>query len=222
MVLADPYLHAVRAAVALALAEDLTPLGDLTSALLPTARRAVADFVPRRTACWPARCAPPRRSRSSTRPSSCRGRPADGDAVARRRGHRHRVSGPMASILTGERTALNFLCHLSGIATHHQAVRRRGRVGRVGADLGHPEDHAGPAHAAEGGRAGRRRREPPRQPVRLGDVQGQPPRRARHRRGGRLGARPPGRGASCTSRPPTSPSWRRPSRRAPTRSCSTT
>ena len=27
------------------------------------------------------------------------------------------VSGPMASILTGERTALNFLCHLSGIAT---------------------------------------------------------------------------------------------------------
>ncbi|MEQ1787915.1 MAG: carboxylating nicotinate-nucleotide diphosphorylase [Acidimicrobiales bacterium] len=27
------------------------------------------------------------------------------------------VSGPMASVLTGERTALNFLCHLSGIAT---------------------------------------------------------------------------------------------------------
>ena len=27
------------------------------------------------------------------------------------------VSGPMASVLTGERTALNFLCHLSGVAT---------------------------------------------------------------------------------------------------------
>ena len=27
------------------------------------------------------------------------------------------ASGPMASILTGERTALNFLCHLSGVAT---------------------------------------------------------------------------------------------------------
>ena len=27
------------------------------------------------------------------------------------------VSGPMRSILTAERTALNFLCHLSGMAT---------------------------------------------------------------------------------------------------------
>lgn len=32
-----------------------------------------------------------------------------------------RVSGPTASILTGERTALNFLCHLSGIATKTSA-----------------------------------------------------------------------------------------------------
>src|SRR5205085_10588740 len=28
-----------------------------------------------------------------------------------------RIEGPLASILTGERTALNFLCHLSGVAT---------------------------------------------------------------------------------------------------------
>src|SRR5204862_4439809 len=28
-----------------------------------------------------------------------------------------RVEGPLASMLTGERTALNFLCHLSGVAT---------------------------------------------------------------------------------------------------------
>jgi nicotinate-nucleotide pyrophosphorylase (carboxylating) len=28
-----------------------------------------------------------------------------------------RVSGPLRSVLTGERTALNFLCHLSGVAT---------------------------------------------------------------------------------------------------------
>lgn len=33
-----------------------------------------------------------------------------GDTIAR-------ISGPAAAILTGERTALNFLCHLSGIAT---------------------------------------------------------------------------------------------------------
>jgi nicotinate-nucleotide pyrophosphorylase (carboxylating) len=41
---------------------------------------------------------------------------ADGDAVAAETVI-GTVSGPMASILTGERTALNFLCHLSGIAT---------------------------------------------------------------------------------------------------------
>jgi nicotinate-nucleotide pyrophosphorylase (carboxylating) len=40
----------------------------------------------------------------------------DGDAVAAG-SVVGTVSGPMASVLTGERTALNFLCHLSGIAT---------------------------------------------------------------------------------------------------------
>ena len=47
MAVADPPLHVVRAAVALALAEDLSPLGDLTSALLPAGVTTVADFVPR-------------------------------------------------------------------------------------------------------------------------------------------------------------------------------
>ena len=47
MAVADPPLHAVRATVALALAEDLTPLGDLTSALLPADAAAIADFIPR-------------------------------------------------------------------------------------------------------------------------------------------------------------------------------
>ncbi|MHA1164529.1 MAG: carboxylating nicotinate-nucleotide diphosphorylase [Alphaproteobacteria bacterium] len=37
-----------------------------------------------------------------------------GDAIAR-------ISGPAAAILTGERVALNFLCHLSGIATATRA-----------------------------------------------------------------------------------------------------
>src|SRR5204862_6341823 len=35
---------------------------------------------------------------------------SEGECVAR-------VEGPLASMLTGERTALNFLCHLSGVAT---------------------------------------------------------------------------------------------------------
>jgi nicotinate-nucleotide pyrophosphorylase (carboxylating) len=114
--LADPYLHAVRSAVALALAEDLAPLGDVTSALLPDGATAVADFVPRRdgvlagTLCATEVFAQLDPSVALTWAAT------DGDAVGAG-AIVGTVSGPMASILTGERTALNFLCHLSGIAT---------------------------------------------------------------------------------------------------------
>ena len=40
----------------------------------------------------------------------------DGDALAPG-SHLGRVTGPLRTILTGERTALNFMCHCSGIAT---------------------------------------------------------------------------------------------------------
>ena len=72
-----------------------TPLGDLTSALLPAGARAEARFVPAPTACWPAPSAPPRRSPRSTRPSSAAGTRADGDAVDGRpgAGHRRRPAG---------------------------------------------------------------------------------------------------------------------------------
>jgi nicotinate-nucleotide pyrophosphorylase (carboxylating) len=112
----DPPAHAVREVVARALAEDLSPLGDLTSMLLPDGARASADVVPRSpgvlagTACATETFAQ-----------------LDGDvAVAwdARDGDRVEpgqvvgtVEGPLASVLTGERTALNLLCHLSGIAT---------------------------------------------------------------------------------------------------------
>ena len=53
------------------------------------------------------------------------------------------VSGPLRSILTAERTALNFLCHLSGVAT---LVRRYVEVVTAAnpADprARHPQDHA--------------------------------------------------------------------------------
>ena len=45
--LVHPPVHVVRAAVALALAEDLTPLGDLSAALLPAHAVARATFVSR-------------------------------------------------------------------------------------------------------------------------------------------------------------------------------
>lgn len=116
MTVADPPLHAVRAAVALALAEDLTPLGDLTSALLPTDASAVADFIPRHDGVLAGtRCGT--EAFAQLDPSvEVTWAAADGDVVTAGQVV-GTVSGPMASILTGERTALNFLCHLSGVAT---------------------------------------------------------------------------------------------------------
>ncbi|MGQ0831166.1 MAG: carboxylating nicotinate-nucleotide diphosphorylase [Microthrixaceae bacterium] len=116
MAVADPPPAAVRSAVERALAEDLTPLGDLTSALLPPGAMAVAEVVPRvdgvlaGTACATEAFA----QVDGSVAVSWGG--IDGDAI--RGGHViGTVSGPLASILTAERTALNFLCHLSGIAT---------------------------------------------------------------------------------------------------------
>jgi nicotinate-nucleotide pyrophosphorylase (carboxylating) len=103
-------------AVARALAEDLTPLGDLTSALLPSDATCVADFIPRAdgvvagTACATEAFAQLDPAVEVTWAIS------DGDAVTAG-SVIGTVRGPMASVLTGERTALNFLCHLSGVAT---------------------------------------------------------------------------------------------------------
>jgi nicotinate-nucleotide pyrophosphorylase (carboxylating) len=116
MAVADPYLAAVREAVARALAEDLAPLGDLTSALLPDGVTAVADFVPRADGILAGtRCASEAFAQLDAS-VAVSWSAADGDLV--RAGEViGTASGPMASILTGERTALNFLCHLSGVAT---------------------------------------------------------------------------------------------------------
>ena len=116
MAVADPYPAAVRSAVSLALAEDLAPLGDITSALLPAGASAVADFVPRAsgvlagTACGTEAFAQVDPAVDVTWAA------ADGDSIAAGQVV-GTVSGPMAAILTGERTALNFLCHLSGVAS---------------------------------------------------------------------------------------------------------
>jgi nicotinate-nucleotide pyrophosphorylase (carboxylating) len=116
MALADPYLAAVRDAVARALAEDLAPLGDLTSSLLPVDATCTADFVPRSPGVLAGtRCAT--ETFAQLDPSvELTWTATDGDPVIAGQVI-GTVSGPMASILTGERTALNFLCHLSGIAT---------------------------------------------------------------------------------------------------------
>jgi nicotinate-nucleotide pyrophosphorylase (carboxylating) len=113
---ADPYALAVREAVTRALAEDLAPLGDLTSALLPADASATASFVPRHagvlagTACATETFAQLDRAVEVTWTAADGDRIEPGQVIGT-------VTGPLAPILTGERTALNFLCHLSGVAT---------------------------------------------------------------------------------------------------------
>ena len=58
------------------------------------------------------------------------------------------VTGPTASMLTAERTALNFVQRLSGIATLARTLRRRGR-GHGRPDRRYAQDDAGLARAGE-------------------------------------------------------------------------
>jgi nicotinate-nucleotide pyrophosphorylase (carboxylating) len=112
----DPPARAVQEAVARAFAEDLGPLGDLTAALVPpdakvtAVLRSRADGVLAGSACVDAAFAQLDPSVSVTWHLGDGGRLAPGDAIAT-------VTGPLGSVLTAERTALNFLCHLSGVAS---------------------------------------------------------------------------------------------------------
>src|SRR3546814_478970 len=116
MAVADPHAGAVREAVARALAEDLTPLGDITSALLPVGATAVAHFVPRAEGVLAGVACAGETFAQLDPAVELTWAAADGDRIAAGQVI-GTVSGSMASILTGERTALNFLCHLSGIAS---------------------------------------------------------------------------------------------------------
>jgi nicotinate-nucleotide pyrophosphorylase (carboxylating) len=106
----------VRDAVTRALAEDVGPVGDITSALLPeaaTAEAAVVARVPGVVAGLA--CVTEVYAQLDPR-VAVEALVADGDElVAGARAAS--VQGPLRAILTGERTALNFLCHLSGVAT---------------------------------------------------------------------------------------------------------
>ncbi len=106
----------MREAVARALAEDLGPLGDLTAMLVPDTVVARARVVSRAEGVLAGRLCALEAFAQVDASVAVRFTENDGawlapgSVVAE-------VSGPMRSILTAERTALNFLCHLSGIAT---------------------------------------------------------------------------------------------------------
>ena len=90
-----------------------------------------------------------------------------------------RSRGARARCSTAERTALNFLAHLSGVATM-AARAARAVEGTGGEGARHAQDDPRAAGAGEGGGGGRRRPQPPRRAVRRDPDQGEP-----HRRRGR-------------------------------------
>jgi nicotinate-nucleotide pyrophosphorylase (carboxylating) len=125
-----PPLPEVRRAVSVALAEDLAPLGDLTAALLDPGIAATADFVPRSAGVLAGtRCAT--EAFAQLDPAVIVEWAADDGDDAAPGTPVGRATGPLASILTGERTALNFLNHLSGIASLTRRFAEAARPARV-------------------------------------------------------------------------------------------
>ncbi len=109
----------VAALVAAALAEDLAGGVDVTTvATVPAGARGQADVVAR-AAGVVAGLPVAEAVFALASPGSavaCTDRAADGDLVAAGQAVLT-VTGPVSALLTAERTALNLLCHLSGVAT---------------------------------------------------------------------------------------------------------
>ena len=206
--------------MARALAEDVGD-GDVTTARPCPPTRAPGRRSPRRRRAWCSGSTPPsRRSGRSIRTWRSSGCVDEGEW--REGGPVLRIEGSARAILTAERTALNFLQRLSGVATLTarcvQAVQGTGRQ-----DPRYAQDDAGAAHAREGRGRGRRRDQPPGRPVRRDPDQGEPCGARGRRRARRFGA-PRSSRPSCSSRsnaPRSTRSTRR-CRRALAGSCSTT
>jgi nicotinate-nucleotide pyrophosphorylase (carboxylating) len=113
----DPPISAIREAVTRALAEDLGVLGDLTStALIPADAAGTGHFVARQPGIVAGTATATQVFAQLDPAVTVTWDAADGDRLSA--GQRiGTVSGPLRSLLTGERSALNFLGHLSGIAT---------------------------------------------------------------------------------------------------------
>ncbi|HYD10684.1 MAG TPA: carboxylating nicotinate-nucleotide diphosphorylase [Acidimicrobiales bacterium] len=112
----DPPFTAVRDAVERALREDLEPLGDVTSTLLPPDLVGSANVVARGEGILAGTACAAETFHQVDAAIECGWRLGDGGSVEPGEVIAT-LHGPMASILTAERTALNFLGHLSGIAT---------------------------------------------------------------------------------------------------------
>jgi nicotinate-nucleotide pyrophosphorylase (carboxylating) len=107
----------IEPAIRAALLEDLGRAGDITTdAVVPADARAETVLVARQPgdfALTAFRLIDPAITAAIDRPDGTRLSP--GDRIAT-------ISGPARGILTAERTALNFLCHLSGIASATRGI----------------------------------------------------------------------------------------------------
>lgn len=112
----DPPISAVREVVARALAEDLGINGDLTAALLPPGQRARAAIVCRGEGILAGRLAASEAFAAVDPAIEVSWEAEDGDRLTPGQVVAG-VAGPLCSTLTAERTVLNLLGHLSGVAT---------------------------------------------------------------------------------------------------------
>ncbi|MDQ6927390.1 MAG: carboxylating nicotinate-nucleotide diphosphorylase [Actinomycetota bacterium] len=113
---AHPPIDAVREVISRALAEDLGPLGDITANLLGHDVRASADIVVRADGVLAGRLAATEAFAQVDPSVAVFWSVDDGDDIGPGNAIAH-VAGPLIPILTAERTALNLLGHLSGVAT---------------------------------------------------------------------------------------------------------
>ena len=118
-----PPLTAVRDVVRRALAEDVLPLGDLSAGLVPAHARGRACFVSRGAGVLAGRLCVAEVFAQVDPEVKVDWHLDDGDTVTPRTVIGV-VGGPLRSLLTAERSALNLLSHLSGVASlTHTYVR---------------------------------------------------------------------------------------------------
>jgi nicotinate-nucleotide pyrophosphorylase (carboxylating) len=127
----DPPITAVRDVVARALAEDLGVFGDVTAALVPPGTSVTAWLVAREEGVLAGRLAAAETFAAVDPTVQVRWEVEDGDKLDARQVVA-RVQGRLSSVLTAERTALNLLGHLSGVATlTHRFVEAAGLTARI-------------------------------------------------------------------------------------------
>jgi nicotinate-nucleotide pyrophosphorylase (carboxylating) len=128
----DPPRPVIRSLVEQTLAEDLGVLGDITSiACVGEDQTAVAAFVAREEGVFAGTAFATEVFRQLDVVADVKWSVRDGESVEANM-ELGRVSGSLRSILAGERSALNFLSHCSGVASltrrYVRAARGKGRV----------------------------------------------------------------------------------------------